>query len=505
MRWTSEGVRRFRAEKGPCRRVGVCPFWPRSQRLWRLPAWRCPQPMRRYRSRGSHRSQSHPGQWVSVGQMDGTHRQRRKRHHWLHRHGNPRWRFVRPDLQDNRWQPNARSSVSAMGASTTSQSGPQTSWARVRGLILSRSHRVSPVSRLRSPALRALVCQCQLDRSGHKRKPHHPLHGDFESGCAGLHNLGCDPLHRDRSHQRQALHLQGDRHQRPWHRAPSAPSPSVTPLGQTIPVGNDPWRRLLGRHPRLGGELGSNTVTELNASTGSVVQTIPVGSGSLRRLLGRHPRLGDEPRRQHGDRAQRLDRLGGPDHPRGQQSHGVSSDGTHVWVANRSTDTVTELDASTGALVQTIPWATIPRRLLGRHPRLGGEPADEHGDRAGRLDRRAGPDHPRGQRVPTASPRTAPTSGWRTGSTTRSPSWTPRPARWSRPSPWADHPYGVSSDGTHVWVANTSDNTVTELNASDGSVVQTIPWAATPYGVSSDGTHVWVTNSYDNTVSEFPA
>ena len=54
---------------------------------------------------------------------------------------------------------------------------------------------------------------------------------------------------------------------------------------------------------------------------------------------------------------------------------------------------------------------------------------------------------------PPVSRRTAPTSGWRT-----------------------------------------LDNTVSELNASTGSVVQTITVGSGPYGVSSDGTHVWVTN-----------
>ncbi|HXQ43194.1 MAG TPA: hypothetical protein VN816_01025, partial [Acidimicrobiales bacterium] len=84
---------------------------------------------------------------------------------------------------------------------------------------------------------------------------------------------------------------------------------------------------------------GGNTVTELDASTGAVVQTIAVGSDPF----------------------------------------GVSSDGTHVWVANNGGNTVTELDASTGAVVQTIAVGSGP----------------------------------------TASRRTAPTSGWRTGTATR--------------------------------------------------------------------------------------
>jgi YVTN family beta-propeller protein len=69
----------------------------------------------------------------------------------------------------------------------------------------------------------------------------------------------------------------------------------------------------------------------------------------------------------------------------------------------------------------------------------------------------------------------------------------------------AGTPFGVSSDGTHVWVADYSGNTVTELNASDGSVVQTIAVGSEPTGISSDGTHVWVTNSADNTVTELNA
>ena len=38
----------------------------------------------------------------------------------------------------------------------------------------------------------------------------------------------------------------------------------------------------------------------------------------------------------------------------------LSSDGTHVWVTNAGGGTVTELDASTGAVVQTIPVGTNP-------------------------------------------------------------------------------------------------------------------------------------------------
>ena len=67
----------------------------------------------------------------------------------------------------------------------------------------------------------------------------------------------------------------------------------------------------------------------------------------------------------------------------------------------------------------------------------------------------------------------------------------------------------MSSDGTHVWVANSNDGTVSEIDASTGTVVNTITVGSDPVGVSSDGIHVWVTNSgiggTGDTVSEIDA
>jgi YVTN family beta-propeller protein len=71
--------------------------------------------------------------------------------------------------------------------------------------------------------------------------------------------------------------------------------------------------------------------------------------------------------------------------------------------------------------------------------------------------------------------------------------------------PVGSSPDAISSDGTDVWVANFGDDTVTELDASDGSLVQTIPVGENPAGISSDGTHVWVANYGDDTVTELDA
>ncbi|HEY5045643.1 MAG TPA: hypothetical protein VII53_07280 [Solirubrobacteraceae bacterium] len=106
---------------------------------------------------------------------------------------------------------------------------------------------------------------------------------------------------------------------------------------------------------------------------------------------------------------------------------GVSSDGTHVWVANRGYypggGTVSEIEASSGTVIRTIP--------------VGSQPV------------------------------------------------------------------GVSSDGTHVWVANNDDNTVSEIEASSGAVIRTIHVGGPPGELSSDKTHIWVTSGID-TVSEIP-
>ena len=150
----------------------------------------------------------------------------------------------------------------------------------------------------------------------------------------------------------------------------------------------------------------------------------------------------------------------------GSDPDAVSSDGTHVWVANEGANTVTEINASTGSVVQTIP---------------------------------------RGRRSRSPSPRTAPTSGWRTRTATRSPSSTPRPGAVVQTIAVGSGPDAISSDGTHVWVANQGDNTVTELNASTGAVVQTISVGNAPLAISSDGTHVWVANYADGTITELIA
>ena len=141
---------------------------------------------------------------------------------------------------------------------------------------------------------------------------------------------------------------------------------------------------------------------------------------------------------------------------------GVSSDGTHVWVANGIDNTVTELNASDGSVVQTIGVGVQPRELVSDGTHVW---------------------------VPNYEDNTVTELNASDGSVVQTIGV-------------GTYPYVVSSDGTHVWVANSGSASVTELNPTDGSVVQTIGVGRGPIGVSSDGTHVWTANSGDNTVSE---
>ena len=72
-----------------------------------------------------------------------------------------------------------------------------------------------------------------------------------------------------------------------------------------------------------------------------------------------------------------------------------------------------------------------------------------------------------------------------------------------------DSPDAISSDGTHVWVANHGGDSVTELNAATGTLAKVIQGSSygfdQPAAISSDGTQVWVANPGDQSITGFPA
>jgi YVTN family beta-propeller protein len=152
--------------------------------------------------------------------------------------------------------------------------------------------------------------------------------------------------------------------------------------------------------------------------------------------------------------------------PAGTAAYGISSDGTHVWVANQGDGTVTEIDAATGAVVGSpTPAGLTPTGISsdGTHVWV----TDYDGGTVTEIDAATG-------------------------------------AVVGSPISVSGNPIGISSDGVHVWVG-TGTNTITELDATDGSFVRNITVGLYPGSVSSDGTHVWAVNVGDNTVTEIDA
>ncbi len=149
----------------------------------------------------------------------------------------------------------------------------------------------------------------------------------------------------------------------------------------------------------------------------------------------------------------------------GKHPYAVSSDGTHVWVTNSGENTVSEIEAASGAVVDTIPVGADPTGVSadGTHVWVAnlGEPTVSEIDAAS------------GVVVNTI--------------------------------PVGADAYGVSSDGTHVWVTHPGAETVSEIEASTGTVLAVIPVDSRPYGISADGTHVWFVNPEKDTVGEIEA
>src|SRR5690242_18204714 len=71
--------------------------------------------------------------------------------------------------------------------------------------------------------------------------------------------------------------------------------------------------------------------------------------------------------------------------------------------------------------------------------------------------------------------------------------------------PAGNSPVGVIFDGTNIWVANNTVNTVTKLRPSDGAVLGTFPVGRSPNWLAFDGTNIWVSNFTESTVTKLRA
>lgn len=151
---------------------------------------------------------------------------------------------------------------------------------------------------------------------------------------------------------------------------------------------------------------------------------------------------------------------------------GIAFDGKHLWVTNENGASVTEIGTD-GALIQRLTDSSCafnnPYQIA----------YDGSGDMWVTND--VGLSHGSITEFSTS-----------TTGTCKLVERQPGGNGWSNPS-------GIVSDGTHIWVAVTGENSVLEFNISDGSWIGTFNAATygftSPLGMAFDGSHVWVVNT----------
>jgi hypothetical protein len=197
---------------------------------------------------------------------------------------------------------------------------------------------------------------------------------------------------------------------------------------------------------------------------------------------------------------------------------GIASDGTHVWVTSTA-DQVTELLASTGAVVQTISGPSYgfdaPDGISSDGKDVwvadgGNSSVTEFTAATGALVQVLTPGS-YGLDDPTAITSNG-VSVWvangNNSVTELQASTGQGEAQLSGPSYGFDQPSAITNDGTSVWVVNEAGNSVTQLSES-GALVGVVSGSTygfdSPRSVYSDGIRVWVANHSGNSVSEFDA
>jgi hypothetical protein len=144
----------------------------------------------------------------------------------------------------------------------------------------------------------------------------------------------------------------------------------------------------------------------------------------------------------------------------------VAFDGTNIWVASQeSPGTVTELTASTGAVVGTYTVGTYPIAMAFDGTNIW--VANSGSNNVTELAASTG----------------AVVGTYTVGNT----------------------PYAVAFDGTNIWVTNSGSSNVTKLLASTGAVVGTYSVGSDPQGLAFDGTNIWVANYGSNNVTKLSA
>ena len=159
----------------------------------------------------------------------------------------------------------------------------------------------------------------------------------------------------------------------------------------------------------------------------------------------------------------------------------VAFDGASIWVANDDSDTVTKLRASDGAALGTFAVGSFPDGVAFDGTSIW--VVNNSNDNVTKLRTSDGaPWAPSpSARLRAGWPSTAPATGSRTRQQQRDQAPGQRGAALGT-FPVGSCPFGVAFDGTSIWVANNGSNNVTKLRASDGAALGTFAVGSNPMG-----------------------
>lgn len=192
---------------------------------------------------------------------------------------------------------------------------------------------------------------------------------------------------------------------------------------------------------------------------------------------------------------------------------GIAVAGGHVWVANFSGNSVTELNEDDGSLVRVLPFANVTALAAdGTHVFVGEAEGDGTVSAVNATDGSVAWDKSvdntafsSPQRITAADGNVWVANG--DNSVTELNADTGSVEKKLRSDSYGfDVLDAIAVVGGHVWVANYSADTVTELNEGNGNLVQILTKPADfikgPMGIVAASGHLWIANTLSNSLTE---
>jgi hypothetical protein len=195
--------------------------------------------------------------------------------------------------------------------------------------------------------------------------------------------------------------------------------------------------------------------------------------------------------------------------PTGAGPNEIAFDGTHMWIANQSSASVTVLNASNGGPVGTFPVGGTPGGMAfdGLHMWVSIQDANKvvqvdsiTGAILKTVNMSQSSSQPIGIAFAFASDGSSEMCVAEMGanSIARVPSDT---SQIFALAPVGSQPQAIAFDGANIWVPNAGDSTVTELDLI-GIQIRTIPVGTGPGAIAFDGSNMWVSNFTSNNVTK---